>query len=182
MMKRRVPTLLLLLIIPWLLAGCWQKVTELTPPPPRFRWESPQDGVMIRAVDGQGMVVFHIYAPEGSGQATIQRIEGTAPATIQVRLYVESLASLKLTYGEVTLIASIPETDPPQETLFLAGGQASIGPESPYWLSIQPLPPQPGAKLFGMPALPGSFLITLPQDFYWGRHTTFTLHWSDHRR
>ncbi len=182
MMRNRAPTLFFLLIIPWLLTGCWQKVTELTPPPPRFRWESPQEKVIIRAVNEQGSVVFHIYGAEGSGQATIQRVEGTAPATIQARLYMDSLALLKLTYGDVTILASISEADPPQETLLLAGGKAPIGPESPYWLSIQSLPPQPGAKLFGMPALPGSFLITLPQDFYWGRHTTFTLHWSDHRR
>ncbi len=170
--------LLILLILPLLLTAC----QRAQPVPPTFQATTSRADVDIRSLPQENGVTFHIFSPKGIGDATFTLSGGDMPDTIQVRLYVDNLDQLILAYDDLRIEISAPRTGALRETLHMAGGTANLDPSSPYWVDIQPLPAEPGALLFGKPGLPASYLITLPQDFHWGNHTSFTLQWIDYYR
>jgi hypothetical protein len=175
---RRIIPLLLLLTLPLLLTAFRKE----PPPPPAFDVTSSKEDVEVRSLPDDEGVTFLIFSPTGIGDATFTLTQGNMPQPIQVRLFVKNLENLELTYGDVKIAAIATPEGVVSETLYLAGGEARIDPDSFYWVDIQPLPEEPGARLFGYPTLPPSFLITLPSDFYASGQKTFTLRWVDFYR
>ena len=179
MHKKTIAMLLLLLLSTLLLSGCLQPEEPI---PPKFQATSTTPDVDIRSINQKPGILFYIYSPTGIGDANIALTAGDLPETIQIRLFVSNLEHLELSYGDVTIIATANASGPQKETLQLAGGTANLSPGDFYWMNIQPLSAEDGAKFFGKPAYPPSFLITMPKDFFVSGQTSFSLRWVDYYR
>ncbi len=177
-MFQKTALLTLLLLTALLLTACRQQPQ----PPLQFQATSMKSDADIRSVPGDNLITFHIYSPSGIGDATINLLQGDMPDTVHVRLYVKNLDYLALNYDDIAITASAPRNGPVRETLHMPTGEAKLTPDSYYWMEIQPLPAEEGGKFFGKPAQPPSYLITLPKDFQWGGHTSFSLRWIDYYR
>ncbi len=199
MFKRVSVLILLIIVMSLLLTACDQTL------PPTFQTSSTKKDVDIRSTyyppetsaDIKGLsvtdvinkevikgdsVIFYIYNPSGIGDATFELTGGEMPQTVQVRLFVNGLESLELSYGDVLIMASASANGPVTEKLRLGGGEADLAPDTPYWIDIQSLPAQEGGLFIGDPMLPASYLITLPDDFHSGQSSEFALKWIDFYR
>ncbi|HEY79800.1 MAG TPA: hypothetical protein EYP25_09670 [Anaerolineae bacterium] len=177
MFKKTIP-LILLLLTAALLSACRERPAT----PVRFQATSVKNDVDIRSVPGDNLVTFHIYSPSGIGDASITLLEGDMPDIVQIRLYVDNLDHLALEYDDLSITAAAKRDTSVRETLHIAASEAELTPDSAYWIEIQLLPAEEGAKLFGKPAQPPSFLISLPKDFQRTGHTRFSLRWIDYYR
>ncbi len=148
-----------------------------------FQATSTKTDVDIRSTYADDVVTFLIFNPGGIGDADISLVSGKMPGTIQIRLFVNGLENLELTYDSVKITASVPTAGGPVvERVSKDGVETEIDSSSPYWVSIQPLPEEPGGLFVGEPMLPASFLITLPADFYESGAEQFSLNWVDFYR
>jgi hypothetical protein len=177
MFKRILMLIVLLSAVGLLLTACGEDETPTT-----FQVDSTKADVDVRSTDQDGTVTFHIYSPSGIGDATIALTAGKMPETILVRLYVDGLEGLELSYGDALITVSAPANGPITEKVRLAGGEADLAPGNPYWIDIQPLPAQEGGLFIGDPMIPASYLITLPEDFHQSQQKNFHLSWIDFYR
>ncbi len=200
MFKRVLMLILLLSVVGLLLTACGEEETPVT-----FQVSTTKSDVDVRStyyppdasidikelgvadiIEGKlkrgDTVIFHIYNPSGIGDATISLTSGKMPETVLVRLYVNGLEGLELSYGDVQISASAPANGPITEKVHLAGGEADLAPDNHYWIDIQPLPAQEGGLFIGDPMIPASYLLTLPEDFHTSQSTRFTLKWVDFYR
>ena len=177
MYKRIALFISLFILMMLILAACGGDAT------PAFQAYSTKDNVDIRSTYKDGAVTFNIYAQDGIGGATVELIKGEMPDVLQVRLFVKGLENLELAYDDVAIIASVPTSGgAPVEKIKQGGQETAIDVSSPYWLDIQPLPAKAGGVFVGEPALPPSFLITMPEDFHQSKATKFELKWVDFHR
>jgi len=200
MFKRVSALILLITVMSLLLVACGNKAVS-----PTFQTSSTKKDVDIRStyyppetsadtkeltitdilneeVIKDDSAIFYIYNPGGIGDATIELTGGEMPKTVQVRLFVDGLENLELSYGDVLIMASASANGPATEKLQLGGGEADLAPGNPYWIDIQALPAQEGGLFVGDPMLPASYLITLPEDFHTSQSPRFTLKWVDFYR
>jgi hypothetical protein len=148
-----------------------------------FQATSTKTDVDIRSIYEDDVVTFLIFSPKGIGDADISLSSGKMPGTVQVRLFVNGLDNLALTYDSVRITASVPNSGGPvMERVFKDGAETEIDATSPYWMDIQLLPEEPGGLFIGEPMLPASFLITLPADFHRTGAEQFFLDWVDFYR
>jgi len=177
-MKRLSFIFFILVFITLTLAACGEEERLA------FGVESSKDDVDIRSVLEDDAITFLIYNPSGIGDANMTLKQGKMPAQVQVRIFVQGLENLELTYNDVHIVASAPTRGdgPIIEKLIKDGEETELDEASPYWLQIEALPAEPGGLFFGMPAESPSFLITLPQDFHSSGATEFNLKWVDFYR
>jgi len=178
MTKRLSVSALLITLMILLLAACGgDKVLTI-------KASATSGDVDIRSTAADGLVTFNIYNPSGIGNADIELVAGKWPKTVQVRLFVQGLENLELSYDGVTMTAAVPTSGDGHvmEKLNKRGAETEIDSSSPYWIDIQAMPAQDGAVFFGDPAWPASFLLTLPEDFHSGGYTQFSLKWIDFYR
>ena len=177
MFKRIALFIPLLILMGLLLVGCGGDNT------PTFQAQSTKEDVDIRSTYKDGVVTFNIYTASGIGDASIELVGGDMPKVVEVRLFVQGLENLELAYNDVKIIASVPTNGgAPIERVSKGGQETDIDASSPYWLDIQPLPAKEGGVFIGEPALPPSFLITLPEDFHHSQANGFELKWVDYYR
>ncbi len=177
MFKRIALFIPLLILMTVILAACGEDAT------PGFQAHSTKNDVDIRSSYKDGAVTFNIYSQDGIGDASMELIAGEMPDVVQVRLFVKGLENLELAYDDVTIIASVPSIGgAPIEKIKQGGKETDIDASSPYWLDIQPLPAKAGGVFIGEPALPPSFLITMPEDFHQSKVSKFELRWVDFYR
>ena len=177
-MFRRIASLFFLLIVmSLLLTACGDNE------PLSLQATSSKDDVDIRSVYADDVLSFSIFSPSGIGDASIELTSGEMPKTVQVRLFVDGLENLEVKYDDVTIIAAVPAGGGGVKEKVVSGGsETMIDSSSPYWVDIQALPAVPGGVFVGEPALPASFMITLPQDFHDSEATRFDLKWVDFYR
>ncbi len=178
MFKRLLKFIPVLILMALALAACREQE------PLAFQATALKQDVDIRSIYSDGAITFLIYNPSGIGDAKITLSQGRMPQKVRVRLFVQGLENLELSYDNVKIIASVATQNngPVIERLAKAGEEIEINESSPYWIEIEALPAKEGGIFFGMPALPSSFLITLPDDFYDSHATEFALSWVDFYR
>ena len=97
MIKRIALIIPLFIFMALLLVACGEDAT------PTFKAQSTKEDVDIRSTYKDDVVTFQIYTASGIGDAAIELTAGKMPGTVQVRLFVDKLENLELTYGDVRI-------------------------------------------------------------------------------
>lgn len=175
---RRAGFLFTLLIMS---VGCGAAAAPSTSDAP-YTITTDKAGDAVTPAPGEGEVVFDITSKSGIGRAEISRPDGQWPERVELRLHLQGLESLKVTYGDVVVHTAVPS----------AGGkmvdQTVQRPDQPSPRTALDSRYEMALDVYdadGQTDIPldnGYFSLWLPLDFRAGGHTTFTVDWIDFYR
>jgi hypothetical protein len=169
----------LLLALGVLLAACAPAPAVAPTPeePPRVEARAEGRGNSVEVeLDGRA-VTLDVASNFGIGRATVAHVGGPAPAALALRLHVRGLEELRVSdAGGVTVasVASGPGHAISQRRVAPDGAEEPIGPESPHWLSISIVAPEPDPPF---PLRDGHFAVALPPSALAGGELLIT--WVD---
>jgi hypothetical protein len=132
----------------------------------------------------QGDELFiDIFSESGIGSAEILFASQTRPENVILRMHLNGLEQLQMSYDDLVIQASVDSTPPynVRQRVREEEGELKIDGSSPYWMEItfvsgdEEVP----AKI---PLKDGYFEVDFPQDFLSGGYEETTLGWIDFYR
>jgi hypothetical protein len=172
--------LLFLIAICLSLPGCGPPPGSDAKSMPDLRASVAGEGNNVAIQRGQGVAVIDIYSRSGIGRGEVEAPSGAFPASVVLRLHIQSLEELRLTYDEITLIVSVPNQagGPIRQSILntSTAGEQPVGLESPYWMRVAIVPPQ------GTPSPSvgeGYIEVELPPDFQSQSRRSISFQWVD---
>ena len=172
-----------------ILAGCQPTpTTPVTPSPspsptpssiPTLTTDRPDNSITYNPNSSPPQLV--VRSARGIGQAEIGLDGGSLPAGTQIQLFLQGLEAFQLSYGDLTIMASLSSIDGQvRQSMLVANdpaGEQPVTPNSAYWLDIQINSTDPT-----IPLKDGYFTISLPADFYHASPRSFSIRWIDFYR
>jgi hypothetical protein len=129
-----------------------------------------------------GITTIDIHSPTGIGPASLVLESGKMPGTIILRLHLKGLEDFRLSSGQMTISASVPNSgmsEAMNQRLISSGRESSITPDHPLWMKIEIVSDQADKKI---PVEDGYFEITIPKAFIQKAGNSFTVQWIDFYR
>ena len=136
---------------------------------------------MTVSMEGE-IVIIEVQSQSGIGSATIELVSGEFPENILLRLHVQGLEELRLSYSGTAITASVSSRDGRNVVQSLVTpdeGERSITPDSPSWLDIALVSEQSTPNI---PLDQGYFEITLPEGLLTEADRSFSIQWVDFYR
>lgn len=167
-----------------ILAGCQPPpttpLTPLTPSsPPTLTTDRPDNTITYEPGSLPPRLV--VESARGIGRAEIGLAGGPLPAGTQIQLNLRGLEAFQLSYGGLTIMASLSSIDGQvRQSALVANdpaGEQPLTPNSAYWLDIQINSSDPT-----IPLKAGYFTVGLPADFYRANPSSFSISWIDFYR
>lgn len=131
-----------------------------------------------------GLTAIDIVSPKGIGSARIELPPDVSPRNVVIRLYLKGLEELRLSYGQVTITASVASGEDHRVRQSLArqddpSGEQPLMSSDPFWLDIQIVSHDNTPRI---PLETGYFEVRLPEDASRAGATSFWLRWIDFYR
>jgi len=165
-----------------LMAGCAAPPGAPEKSPPVFNLTAEGDGNELTVSMEGEIVIIEVQSQSGIGSATIELVSGEFPENILLRLHVQGLEELRLSYSGTAITASVSSRDGRnvlQSLVTPDEGERSITPDSPSWLDIALVSEQSTPNI---PLDQGYFEITLPEGLLTEADRSFSIQWVDFYR
>ena len=141
------------------------------------------DRTDISVEENDGRIVLDVRSDSGIGSADVSGLNAEA-IQVLLRLHVSGLEQFRLDYGQTEIEASVSSNDDfavTQSIVDPAGTRTMIDPNSPYWLTIEPISSD-GERPESSPVENGYFQVTPPSEFATARPDSFSFSWIDFYR
>jgi hypothetical protein len=124
-----------------------------------------------------------IYSESGIGSAEILFPSQTRPANVILRMHLNGLEQLQMSYDDLVIQASVASSPPHivRQRVRREEGELKIEASSPYWMDINLV--SGDAKVPAeIPLEDGYFEVDVPEDFLIGQYERVMLSWIDFYR
>lgn len=152
---------------------------------PMFQVKAEGDDVKTAISVEANVVRLDIRSRSGIGQATFERVSGSLPEKIVVRLYLKGLEEFRLLHdlsregAEVIVRVSSSDGSVTQSLCSRGDDEQPITSASSRWLGVRIVSDQTTQRI---PLNQGHFEITLPKDFLREGSHSFSIRWIDFYR
>ena len=146
---------------------------------PVVRAEAQGDGNVAQVTVTGRAVAIDLWSDSGIGSAVVPLAGGPAPESVELRLHLQGLEELRLSFGRQLIVASVasgPGHDVRQRRVGPDGAERDLKPDKPGWLAVAVVADEADPPF---PLRDGYFAVTLPAEALIEGDGALTIAWID---